>query len=169
MSSSPLGAPSAAPHGLLTFRLICRALQVLGVCSYFCFVLKSGSISSLISPCGSTLSLGLSPLVLRQTLNFSLLLSVALGVPFPFIFLMFSYQNATHPLKPDTNPSTKKSSFKLPIFVPGEGPCSPEWAQHRLWVQTDMSLDPGSMPLRKVIYLFNYQLFMCKIRTDDGL
>lgn len=127
MSSSLLGAPWVAPHGLLKVRLLCRALQVLGICSYFCFVLKSGPISSLISPCGSTLSLGLNPLALRQTLNFSLLLSVALGVPFPFIFLMFSYQNPTHPLKPNTTPSTETSSFKLPIFVPGEGPCNPDW------------------------------------------
>lgn len=157
MSSFPLGAPSVAPHGLLKVRVICRALQVLGLCSYFCLVLKSSPISSLISPCGSTPILGLTTLAFKQTWI----------SPFCYLLLWaihshssFSHSHIKIPSilwSPTPPPLPRNPPLSFPLLSQEKVLAILSEAQHKLWVQTDLSLGPGPMPLRKVIYLFNYQ------------
>lgn len=136
------------PQGSPCPACVFPCLSCCAVWSRFCF----------LPPWGSTLSLNLKQPAFRQTLHFSLLLSFILGVSFLFIFLIFSYQNPTHPLEPKFMPSTKKSSFKLPICILKEGSYSSlSRVEHNLWIQRNVSLNLGCAPLEKLSNLSDPQ------------
>lgn len=81
------------------------------------------------------------------------------SIPIHFSYIKFP-PNLWHATPPSCPPWSLKSSFKLPTFMPEEGSYSPVGGtEGKLWIQTNLSLKPGCVPLEKLPNLSDSHFF----------